>query len=69
MVPRLRPHHCLAARTACSVCVERCPAPGALRIAAGLPVVNEAACTGCGQCLTVCPAPIMAFDLVARAQP
>jgi ferredoxin-type protein NapG len=41
----------------CSVCVERCPVPGAISLAGTVPQVNESLCTGCGQCQHVCPAP------------
>ena len=41
----------------CSVCVERCPTPGAMRLDGRAVVVDAAACTGCGQCAWVCPAP------------
>lgn len=66
MVPAVDPARCLAARMACSACVERCPVPGALRWAGAVPEVVAAACTGCGQCLAVCPAPVLAFALCPR---
>lgn len=51
-------HDCLAYQgTSCSVCVEQCPAPGALRLEAGRPVIDAARCTGCGVCQHVCPSP------------
>lgn len=51
-------HDCLAYQSAtCSVCVERCPVPGALRLEAGRPVVDASRCTGCGVCQHVCPSP------------
>jgi ferredoxin-type protein NapG len=51
-------HDCLAYQSStCSVCVERCPVPGALRLERGRPVVDSALCTGCGVCQHVCPSP------------
>jgi ferredoxin len=50
----------------CSVCEERCPVEGALRIEGGKPLVDEALCTGCGQCQYVCPAPLNAVHIVPR---
>ncbi len=41
----------------CSVCVERCPVPGAIAFAGDVPEVEESLCTGCGQCQHACPAP------------
>lgn len=67
MVPVVIPARCLAPRSFCATCVERCQAPGALVMDGALPRVVEAACTGCGLCVAVCPAPIMAFELVARS--
>ena len=49
--------------TTCSVCVERCPVPGALFWANGVPDVNPALCTGCGQCHYTCPAPTNAIAI------
>jgi ferredoxin-type protein NapG len=43
--------------TPCSVCLERCPVPGALSLAGNVPVVEERLCTGCGICQHVCPSP------------
>ena len=49
---------CLAHQgSSCSVCVERCPVPGALRLERGRPVIDAARCTGCGVCQHVCPSP------------
>lgn len=51
-------HDCLAFQSStCSVCVERCPVPGALRLEHGRPVVDTSLCTGCGVCEHVCPSP------------
>lgn len=56
-------HSCLAWQGSfCSVCVEQCPVPGAIAVAAGKPTVDAAICTGCGVCAYVCPAP---FNAVA----
>ncbi len=43
--------------TTCSVCLERCPVPGAIESVGAVPSVSEALCTGCGICQSVCPAP------------
>lgn len=51
---------------ACSVCVERCPVPGALVSDSGLPRVVPGLCTGCGACMPVCPAPENAIRMVLR---
>lgn len=50
------PRRCLAHQgQPCSVCVERCPIPGALiQDEKGLPQVTSA-CTGCGLCEYYCP--------------
>jgi Na+-translocating ferredoxin:NAD+ oxidoreductase RNF subunit RnfB len=58
--------HCLALTSFCSVCVERCPVPEAMRIANGMPIVVPDACTGCGICHQVCPAPTNAVLLLPR---
>lgn len=51
-------HDCLAYQgTTCTVCVEQCPVPGAIRSDAGRPVIDAALCTGCGVCQHVCPSP------------
>ena len=41
----------------CSVCIERCPVPGAIAFVGDVPEVEESLCTGCGQCQHACPAP------------
>jgi Pyruvate/2-oxoacid:ferredoxin oxidoreductase delta subunit len=48
---------CLALTSFCSVCVERCPEPGAMKMERGMPTVVPEACIGCGICQDVCPAP------------
>jgi ferredoxin len=50
----------------CSVCVERCPEPGAILTEKGKPRVNPDLCTGCAICHEVCPAPKNAVFLVTR---
>jgi Na+-translocating ferredoxin:NAD+ oxidoreductase RNF subunit RnfB len=57
---------CLAYTSFCSVCVERCPVPGALPSQAGIPMVVPELCTGCGICHQVCPAPRNAVLLLPR---
>jgi MauM/NapG family ferredoxin protein len=58
---RISPLDCLAHQGGmCSICVERCPVPGAMRREAGKPVIDEDACVGCGVCQHVCPAPVNA---------
>lgn len=57
---------CLAYRSICSVCVERCPVPGAIVTERGIPRVEATACTGCGVCAQVCPAPRNAILQVPR---
>lgn len=67
LVPSVVAEACLAATSFCSVCVERCPVPGAIAIVDRRPRVIAAACDGCGECVRACPAPILAFELVARS--
>jgi ferredoxin len=50
----------------CSVCVERCPIPGAITTEMGKPRVVPDLCTGCQVCHDVCPAPKNAVFLVSR---
>lgn len=38
----------------CGTCVDQCPA-GAITIADGVAVIDEAACLDCGNCASVCP--------------
>jgi len=64
-VARVRADACLAYRSFCSACAERCPLPNAIVVdALGRPRVDESLCDGCGVCLTVCPAPVLAFEIV-----
>ena len=58
---------CIAYRgTLCTVCVERCPEPGAIVTAYGRPSIVSETCTGCGDCVAHCPAPINALLLRDR---
>lgn len=66
-VPAVLAHRCLATRSFCSVCAERCPVPGAIVVELGRPRVEPARCDGCGLCVLTCPAPVLAFELVPRA--
>ena len=47
----------------CSVCLERCPEPGAVVWQDATPRVVADRCTGCGECVRVCPAPEPACSL------
>lgn len=59
--------HCLAYQgTGCSVCHDRCPVSGAIKLEQGLPRVVAEVCTGCQICHEVCPAPENAIRLVPR---
>ena len=69
MVPSVLVEACLATRSFCSVCVERCPLPGAIVVSGGRPRIVPEACDGCGRCVAACPAPVLALALVARAEP
>lgn len=51
----------------CSVCSERCPVPGAIKVSAGKPTIDADLCTGCGVCASVCPAPTNAIVLMPLA--
>jgi Na+-translocating ferredoxin:NAD+ oxidoreductase RNF subunit RnfB len=57
---------CLAYTSFCTVCSERCPVPGAIRVEKGIPVVVAETCTGCGVCHEVCPAPRNAVLVLPR---
>lgn len=57
---------CIALTSFCSVCIERCPVPGAMKKERGLPMVVPDLCTGCGICHGVCPAPRNAVLMLPR---
>ena len=57
---------CLAYTSFCTVCAERCPVPGAMKVEKGVPMVVPEACTGCGVCHGVCPAPTNAVLVIPR---
>ena len=60
--------HCIALTSFCSVCVERCPVDGAMKVTNNLPSVVPDVCTGCGICHEVCPAPRNAVFLLPRGR-
>lgn len=57
---------CLAYTSFCSVCAERCPVPGAMKVEKGIPMIVPDTCTGCGVCHDVCPAPTNAVLVIPR---
>jgi Na+-translocating ferredoxin:NAD+ oxidoreductase RNF subunit RnfB len=57
---------CLAYTSFCTVCSERCPVPGAMKVEHGIPMVVADTCTGCGICHEVCPAPTNAVLVMPR---
>jgi Na+-translocating ferredoxin:NAD+ oxidoreductase RNF subunit RnfB len=57
---------CLAYTSFCTVCSERCPAPGAMKVEHGIPMVVSDVCTGCAVCHDVCPAPTNAVLVIPR---
>lgn len=64
----IQPMACLAHNGSfCTVCSERCPVPGAIRVVAGRPGIDTNACTGCGVCAYVCPAPSNAVVIMPLA--
>lgn len=54
--------------SACTVCSEQCPVPGAIALTDGRPRIVEDVCTGCGVCQFVCPAPHNAVLLMPVAE-
>lgn len=66
LVPVIAPTACLATTTMCTVCVERCPRPGAIVTVGRTPRIVDAACDGCGRCIAACPAPTLAIGLTPR---
>lgn len=57
---------CLAYTSICTVCSERCPVEGAMKVENGIPTVVADLCTGCGICHDVCPAPTNAVLVIPR---
>ena len=57
---------CLAYTSFCTICSERCPVPGAMKVEKGIPMVVAETCTGCGVCHEVCPAPTNAVLVIPR---
>lgn len=57
---------CLAYTSFCTVCSERCPVSGAMKVEKGIPMVVADTCTGCGICHDVCPAPTNAVLVLPR---
>ena len=55
MVAVIQGRFCLAYTSFCTVCSERCPVPGAMKVAQGIPMVIADACTGCRLCEWLCP--------------
>jgi Na+-translocating ferredoxin:NAD+ oxidoreductase RNF subunit RnfB len=60
---------CIALTSFCSVCVEHCPVPGAMKRERGMPIVVPDVCTGCGVCHDVCPAPRNAVLMLPKRRP
>lgn len=69
MVAVIQGRHCLALENYCSVCIERCPEPGAMHASQLIPMVVPEVCTGCGICHQVCPAPENAVLMLPRRTP
>jgi Pyruvate/2-oxoacid:ferredoxin oxidoreductase delta subunit len=64
LVAQIQPFDCLARRgQVCTVCSERCPVPGAVRVEGTSVRIVAEHCTGCGICQQVCPAPQNAIVL------
>lgn len=57
---------CLAYTSFCTVCAERCPVSGAMKVEKGIPMVVSDICTGCGVCHDICPAPTNAVLVLPR---
>ena len=67
---KIHSHDCIAHQGGiCSVCVEQCPVPGAIKVRQGKPTIRQGACTGCGVCHFVCPAPVNAVRIFPRGIP
>jgi len=52
--------NCKAGCIKCEICVKNCP-EGCIRMANGIPVVDNTKCTGCGTCVSKCPIKVMAL--------
>ena len=50
--------NCKAGCIKCELCVKNCP-EGCIRMANGIPVVDNSKCTKCGTCVTKCPIKVM----------
>jgi len=55
--------------TACTMCSDQCPVPGAIAFEEGYPVIVPEICTGCRICHDVCPAPVNAILMIPRRTP
>jgi len=55
--------------TACTMCSDQCPVPGAIAFEEGFPVIVPEICTGCRICHDVCPAPVNAILMIPRRTP
>ena len=69
MLAIIQGRHCTAPDNYCSLCVERCPEPGAMDASDIIPMVVAEVCTGCGICQQVCPAPDNAVLMLPRPEP
>jgi len=69
MIAIIQGRYCLAITSFCSVCIERCPVPGAMDTTQLMPMVVPDVCTGCGICHQVCPAPENAVLMLPRRKP
>ncbi len=68
-VVQLRTVACITFRgTACSICADHCPSPGAIEMQRGRPKILEDLCTGCGDCVPLCPAPVNALQMIERTR-
>lgn len=55
--------------TACTMCSDQCPVPGAIAFEQNLPMIVPEICTGCRICHVVCPAPTNAILMIPRRTP
>ena len=68
LVAIIQGRFCEAPENYCSLCVERCPEPGAMHSTDIIPMVVPEICTGCGICQQVCPAPENAVLMLPRTE-